>query len=349
MAISLTSPVSGNLTALQPNVYYVAQWTSYDKSGVLWIVLVTGLTYIASSVGIRYTSRRGAFSTDDWMLCASAAFALLQNICVFIALRHGFGRDSERVSTERTAVVEKVWPSSKHSGYGSNNRSQAIYASLVLLVLAHGLAKLSVLLLLRRIFTATVAAAGVFYTLLGAVVGWIVLSILLLLAKCPPAWLFSDVDTCPGLVRALSALSAAPANICVQIARHSVICVLDMTTEIVLVLLLTVLAQKYLLKTQQKLLVISSFASRLPIIMFLGLFLSKSHQVLKSDNRTLTYLTPLAWLQVAMVWSLVTASIPSLRSILQPFRIAERIQSRPGKNGLQAIVVSRELGVTWDS
>ena len=95
---------------------------------------------------------------------------------------------------------------------------------------------------------------------------------------------------------------------------------LDISSEVALVLVPIVLICRILLNPQHKAIIICTFAARLPVIAFTVLHLYYLNKSLdNSGDRGLEVVQPVVWLQILLLWSMVTASLPSFRPLVSPF------------------------------
>lgn len=88
--------VMGNFTAVSTqnipeDVYYFAQLTTTNLSGVVWVVAIISLTYTVLCSCVRFYLRRGIYGLDDGALLVAMLACIVQHIFIFIALRHGLG------------------------------------------------------------------------------------------------------------------------------------------------------------------------------------------------------------------------------------------------------------------
>jgi hypothetical protein len=99
-----------------------------------------------------------------------------------------------------------------------------------------------------------------------------------------------------------------------------VIKTLDISSEVALVLVPIVLICRILLNPKHKAVIIGTFAARLPVIAFTVLHLYYLNESMDSENdRGLAVVQPVVWLQITLLWSMVTASLPSFRPLVSAF------------------------------
>jgi hypothetical protein len=99
-----------------------------------------------------------------------------------------------------------------------------------------------------------------------------------------------------------------------------VIKTLDIFSEVALVLVPIVLICRILLNPRHKAVIIGTFAARLPVVAFTVLHLHYLHKSTENKvDRGLAVVEPVVWLQILLLWSMVTASLPSFRPLISPF------------------------------
>jgi len=121
-----------------------------------------------------------------------------------------------------------------------------------------------------------------------------------------------------------------------------VIKTLDISSEVALVLVPIVLICRILLNPKHKAIIIGTFAARLPVIAFTVLHLYYLDKVMdKYGDRGLEVVQPVVWLQILLLWSMVTASLPSFRPLVSPFdTVVEESSDRsnPVSNGAALVM-----------
>lgn len=105
-----------------------------------------------------------------------------------------------------------------------------------------------------------------------------------------------------------------------KITRWIAIKVLDVATELALVIMPIILICRILLNKKQKMIIVGTYCARLPVIAFT---LIHFYELCKSMNsatpRSVAVVWPMSWLQVTLLWSMVTASLPSFKPLVTPF------------------------------
>ncbi|KAI5201031.1 hypothetical protein AUEXF2481DRAFT_28538 [Aureobasidium subglaciale EXF-2481] len=282
----------GNHTALPkdvlpPDVYYFAELTPTNHAGVVWVVCILSLTYGLLCSGVRFTLRRGMYGFDDAAILVSTLASVVQHSFVFLALENGLGDSSSTIQHKHQETL-----------------TESTYTRLVLFFVVHYLAKTSLTLFTRRLFygqekfNQLICDALVVVNLVFGVI-----SILLLTINCQSGWYFKSKDVCPKLL-----------------TRWIVIKSLDVLAELALVLVPIVLICRILLNPKHKTVIIGTFAARLPVIAFTILHLYYLNKSLRdTHDRGIALVKPVVWLQATILWSMVTASLPSFRPLVSPF------------------------------
>ncbi|KAI4835367.1 hypothetical protein E4T44_08618 [Aureobasidium sp. EXF-8845] len=282
----------GNFTVLSTDnlsqdVYYFAQLTPTNHSGIVWVVCIISLSYALLCSSVRFILRRGMYSFDDAAILVSTLACIVQHTFVFIALGHGLGHASSTIDPKDRETL-----------------TDSSYTRLVIFFVFHYMAKVSLTLFTRRLFHGQERFNQVICDILLAtelIFG--ITSILLLSIDCQSGWYFKKKDLCPRLY-----------------TRWTVIKTLDISSEVALVLVPIVLICRILLNPRHKAVIIGTFAARLPVIAFTGLHLYYLHKSIETDNdRGLAVVQPVVWLQILLLWSMVTASLPSFRPLVSPF------------------------------
>ena len=89
---------------LPPDVYYFAQLTHTNHSGVVWVAALVSLIYSLMSSGVRFTLRRGMYGFDDAALLLSTLACVVQHSFVFVALSYGLGQTGYMLEPSKTVL-----------------------------------------------------------------------------------------------------------------------------------------------------------------------------------------------------------------------------------------------------
>ncbi|KAF4554673.1 Hypothetical protein D9617_4g004280 [Elsinoe fawcettii] len=288
------------------DVWYWAPFTETDRSAEGWIFGITALICIFLVTTLRLFLRRGVYGLDDAFICASLTFYMVQHAMLFYALRVGLGKDNEILSIEKQHAVAKVFLTSD-----------------VFALVSHYLAKLSIAWFIRRLFFN--------HALINA---W----------SCN--LLTGGIMFCGGVSVIIAAVARFPLGILegwtsVPLVFNSwaVVTTLDVVNEIALSAVPTWLVLTIMKKGSQKTLVSIVFLSRLPICAMSILHLTRIQFALSDEAEIIVRLLACSGsFEVLLIWSIVSASIPALKSLVQPFNeikdvVEEKDSGRGGPQG----------------
>ncbi|KAJ9669586.1 hypothetical protein H2201_000453 [Coniosporium apollinis] len=244
--------------------------TPDDHGGIIYITVFLALTYSILTLGARVGIKWNMLGDDDWAMGAAQVVALGQYISVLVALSHGLGKSTSIVSSEQYAVVSK-----------------ATYTSQILIIAALALAKCSVILLIRRVFTRDMKNFWMICTILLGFIG---------------VWALASIITCPGYA-----------------ARWKAVVALDVATELLFVILPIYLVWGLQMSRNLKLRVVLAFAFRIPVAAFALAFLNAVDTYRDHENTGVAYSAVIIWHQVELGYSLIAATIPCLKSFIKSF------------------------------
>ncbi|GAB7356354.1 hypothetical protein MBLNU459_g7143t1 [Dothideomycetes sp. NU459] len=273
-------------TDFPPGIWYLSKITETNHAGYVWIVALLTLLYPLGACFVRFNVRYGAYRSDDWGLAAATVFSVLEHIPLFIALRKGLGKLDTVLSDPQRYSVDK-----------------ALYAAQFFFIMAHCAAKLSLALCVRRLFNSNQRLTKVLcWSLIGLTSAWGILSMFILLIGCSPLQSYAGAGHCAG-----------------EIARWRAVTALDILTELAIVAVPSYLVSSVLIRSGAKIIVISTFASRLPVIALTVIHMFFFRKAVEASDVGFAYLSPVIWIQVLLAWSLFSASIPAFRAFMQPF------------------------------
>jgi hypothetical protein len=130
-----------------------------------------------------------------------------------------------------------------------------------------------------------------------------------------------------------------------QYTRWALIKTLDISSELALILVPIVLICRILLNPRHKAIIIGTFAARLPVIAFTVLHLYYLHKSVETKgDRGLAVVEPIVWLQILLLWSMVTASLPSFRPLVSPFQTVMEDSSDRSRSNLQCAGAALVMG-----
>lgn len=275
-------------------VWYWSPITDNDQTGLGWIVGGTLFSFVLISTCARLFLNRRAPASADYLIATSLVFVIAQSGTLFAALDHGLGKNAPLVTDP-----EEVF--------------KTTFASDVLTLTAHYLAKASMAVLIHRLFRGVHPNSLYCTGLVGVVVGAAVVSLLLLLAhsgKVAQSTIHTSVSS---LNRSWEAVFA-----------------FDCVTEIALAAVPLFLIVTILKKSKSNFVVWLVFLSRLPTIAFAILHLTRRISITQTPTNVGPQLLYCEMtLEAELAWSVVAASIPGLKSIMQPFHLATDVPGRP--------------------
>lgn len=141
-----------------------------------------------------------------------------------------------------------------------------------------------------------------------------------------------------------------------QFARWQIIMAIDIITEVLLVAIPLVLICDILVKKSAKLTVFAVFGVRLVDIVFASLNLHRIAGMEGVEDQALAVIPSFMWTQAELLWSIVAASLPCLKTFMRPFdKIDEdawhsNINVYGGTGGSSGARSARTWGgdLTWD-
>ncbi|KAK6389870.1 hypothetical protein LTR65_006140 [Meristemomyces frigidus] len=122
-----------------------------------------------------------------------------------------------------------------------------------------------------------------------------------------------NIYLCWGMV------GAAPDQCSNRFLRWQLITAIDIVTEVFLVVIPCLLLVDVQIKRSAKLLVMAVFAVRLPDVVFSALNLHSMRVSYLHQDVGLALVYPLIWTQTELLWSIVAASVPCLKTFMRPF------------------------------
>ncbi|KZM28293.1 hypothetical protein ST47_g559 [Ascochyta rabiei] len=257
-----------------------AHYSSRDHGATVWIATALGLTYVVGVLLVRVFIKRRIFGWDDWLILTSTVLASSQIFLTFRALSNGLGKVSEDVVNLRLV-------------------GRLVFSSRVIFLASHYLAKLSVLFLLRRLFvrdqksTAMLCDITIYLTSASAVVSLLVSTI-----QCPTSSFFAG--HCYG-----------------QVSRWSLVTALDVTTEIMTLVLPSYLVWQVQIGMKTKFRVIAAFCFRIAVVAMSAAHLNAWISYTNGPPSPLFVVPTIIWQHTLLATSLITATIPNLKAFLQ--------------------------------
>ncbi|KIW90904.1 uncharacterized protein Z519_08687 [Cladophialophora bantiana CBS 173.52] len=222
----------------------------------------------------------------DWLIIASTITAFVQTACVIAACKHGLGQHRDAISKETFAAF-----------------SRYAYAAQILFVVACAFAKASAVSFILAI-APQMRLQQSSYALLGVVSCWAVSAVLALAFQCQLShpWLFEEGK-------------------CIdQEALFLFIGIVNILTDLALVAIPSAMMWWVQTNTGRKWQVVALFASRIIVPVFVVFQLVEYHKFYESDDRSWKMVGPAILNQLVMNLSILTACIPSLKTVLDMFK-----------------------------
>lgn len=104
-----------------------------------------------------------------------------------------------------------------------------------------------------------------------------------------------------------------------QLVRWQILLALDVISETLLVVVPVFLLLDILIKRSAKVTVTVVFGVRIADILFAAMNLARVASVPASSDPPLTIIPSMMWIQTEMLWSILAASLPCLKTFMRPF------------------------------
>ncbi|KAF2435934.1 hypothetical protein EJ08DRAFT_295621 [Tothia fuscella] len=263
--------------------------TDDSKAGILWIASLIAGVYSVLSVLVRFYIKRKCYGLDDWACAVATLVSLGSFVAIYVALSQGLGKSSTLLHATQLHDI-----------------SDSVFASRIALIVALSLSKFSTVLLIKRLFSQDMALHQLLCDIvLGCIAIWGFASMIGVSVRCNPGTLLETASIgCSG-----------------QLLRWKLIGICDAITEASIVLLSTGLVWRLQMRFDVKLRVILAFVFRLPIIPAAIIHILLIHDI-PADNLARTIIPALACEQVELGYSLLSATIPNLKSFIMSFDTA---------------------------
>ncbi|KIX01115.1 uncharacterized protein Z518_10181 [Rhinocladiella mackenziei CBS 650.93] len=285
--------------------------TPDDHAGSVWIAALLCLVYSVITLALRGHLRWKMYGVDDYLAFAATTIQVGEVVAVIIGLDHGLGKTQDLL---RESELEMA--------------SKAAFAGQILFILSAAAAKASTLCLMMRLFNLSGPKAQshtrsqiLYWTclaILAAMALWGILSVVALSLNCSVAY-FIRVDD---------------AQCSHQFLRWQLITAFDVATECILVLISTFNVLPVQLAFALKLQVILAFAFRLPVAAVSIVHLKFVSDYTNSSNPGIALVPVLVLQQVQLCWSLISATIPNLKSFVKSFSSGFGIRLDPSTTQL---------------
>lgn len=247
---------------------------------------------------LRAHLRRGTYGIDDALAAGATFIQGAQVAAVLVALRNGAGIAFNLLSTDEI-----------------HRAGRAVFAATILFIVAATLAKAAVVILAMRLFNLSGARAShnansstyryCAFGVLGLIGIWGIGSLLAVSIQCSPST-YIDASTfsttCQG-----------------QTSRWAAVMVVDVLTEVLIVLLAIIIVLPLQLPFAMKVPVMLAFTFRLPCAVLAILHYVYVGPYVNKNPDGLAIVPLLNFMQVELCWSLLSATIPNLKAFVQSF------------------------------
>ncbi|KAF1812168.1 hypothetical protein P152DRAFT_487593 [Eremomyces bilateralis CBS 781.70] len=267
--------------------------TEFDKAGIVWILALLGGVYTLLTLFVRWFIKRDTFGSDDWTFVGTTLFAVGAFLPTYIALSRGLAK-SESILSERTLIT-------------IGRIGRPYLTSQIFFILTIALAKCSVILLIRRLFSLDMESHRRWCHIMLVVVSvWGLASVLALSIDCGPR-------------QVLGIGGSFCSN---QYLRWQLVGAFDAITELLTFCLSFALIHRLQMKLHLRVRVILAFVFRVPLIAIAILNIHLVQGWTTSLDPGVAIAAPLVCQLVELAYSLISATIPNLKSFLMSFDTA---------------------------
>ncbi|KAF2106570.1 hypothetical protein BDV96DRAFT_533619 [Lophiotrema nucula] len=263
--------------------------TEDNYSGYLWIASILGLIYSLLVIVVRLHIKWNLFGADDVTAAVATVLQLGQVVPLFLAMKHGLGKSNDLLSAQQLEDAGK-----------------ATFAAQIFLILALAAAKGSVAALMLRLFTRDIKATRRSWilcnTTLALTVAWGIGAIVAVSVSCSTSNFINISSQCGD-----------------RVLRWRIIAAFDIFLEVLLVTLPVLFIWPIQMKGYIKLQVIVAFGFRLPVIGFAIAHLHYVSSYANSNNVSKDIIPALVYQQFELFWSLLAATIPTLKAFMRSF------------------------------
>nr|OQO17916.1 hypothetical protein B0A51_12471 [Rachicladosporium sp. CCFEE 5018] len=276
-----------------PNFASFAPITEYDHAGYIWIAALYCMSVSLLVLFTRAYIKKNTFGNDDWSFVASCTVMLAQVIALFVALKNGLGSSSALHYDTPTDEAQ----------IGTAGR--ATMAADMLLIIALALGKISVILFIQRLLSRDLRTLNLAcYALCGVYAVWGLASVITIGAMCNGPEYVAD------------GLEARCGD---QSARWGGIAAFDVLTELTLIVMPFVIVWPLQMSTKLKLQVTSAFSFRLGVAALAVTHAVYASRLPRSAHPSLASIPRIALAEAELCWSIVSATIPNLKSFMSSF------------------------------
>ncbi|KAF2272758.1 uncharacterized protein EI97DRAFT_504008 [Westerdykella ornata] len=263
--------------------------TKTDHGALIFIAAILALVFSFLVLFVRFTIVKWRrWGLDDLVLVCAETIGLGQSICIFISYHHGLGKAISIVDVGDLAHMAK-----------------GFFASRILLILALCLAKCSLLLSIRTIFTVDLKKQWLTSNITIAIVcAWGAASALAVSVNCSPNYVVSGPQhvQCPNHINRLRAIF-----------------ILEAMLEFTIVVSPTIFLIGSNMAWSRKVLVAVIFSLRLPTVAFIIVYLVTSTRFISNNSTGVGIADVAVWQQALLGYSLMSVTIPMLKKFVNDF------------------------------
>ncbi|KAF2180848.1 hypothetical protein K469DRAFT_444611, partial [Zopfia rhizophila CBS 207.26] len=265
--------------------------TESNNSGYLWVASILGLIYSSLVLIVRLHIKWNLYGPDDITATMATILQLGEVVPLFVAMKRGLGRPEHLLEASQIADAGK-----------------ATFVAQIFLVLALTMAKCSVAALMLRLFTRDMKVTYKSWILCNGTVAlaiaWGIGSIVATTMACSPS----------GFIR------GSTEGRCINpLTRWRIIAAFDIFIELLLFILPVIFVWPIQMKRYIKIQVIVAFGFRLPVIGFAAAHLHYVSIYANSSNIPQAMISALVYQQFELFWSLLAATIPTLKAFMRSF------------------------------
>ncbi|EME41162.1 hypothetical protein DOTSEDRAFT_73557 [Dothistroma septosporum NZE10] len=257
-----------------------------DQRGVLWTVGVICFAFIYLTFAVRLFVRWRRFQVDDYAILVACILILAEVAAAFAAVAMGLG--TKALMLQSADQIQTVW--------------QLFIASEAFYILATWTAKGAVLLTVRELLSRDAKMRIVFHLTLAAVAALGLASLLAVTIHCGS-----------------ESLTPIMTRHCNQEPRWIAVAVADSVTEIWGFSLFCCIVWSLQMRWKYKWTSAAILGLRLFCIVFAGVHAYYITVFEKDPDPAVGVIQPLAWQQVGLTWSLLSAMVVALRPFLRDF------------------------------
>ncbi|KAF2502798.1 hypothetical protein BU16DRAFT_19157 [Lophium mytilinum] len=262
--------------------------TPDDHGGYVYIATLMAMTYSSLAFITRCFVKKRMFGAEDWAVAVAQILFFGQFAAILSSSSAGLGKNFDLLDDSQFFDVFR-----------------ALFANQILFYLSLCAAKCSVVLLIQRLFTRDMKnfwfICSVFF---GLAIAWGFASALLVSVGCSASfYTLGQVEPrCTG-----------------YLTRYKVVSTLDIVTELLLVLVPVYFLSYIQMRTEFKFRVVLAFAFRLPVAVFSVLHIIALSHALRASNPGVALANVALYQQAQLGYSLISATIPTLKSFVKSF------------------------------